>query len=541
VKLLLLLAAAALATAQPRAPQQESIRKEDLKADLYFLASDAMRGRLTGSPEYSLAAQWIESRFRRLGLTPAGEAGAYFQPFDLVLSRLAGGNRLDISANSSSQHAALLLEDFYPLIFSAGAHARGEVAFCGFGVLAPAYSWDDYRGDAVRGRIALVLDGDPGAADPKSPFDGLVTSEYSNALRKALWAQERGAIGVLFVNSAQRSFAAAARAYWPEKPPHLERYTLATYASRIRIPAAQISPALAEEITGRALADLSREAEKSGGVTARPAAPVLVDLHAELHKTTIADRNVLALIEGSDPKLKDETVIVSAHYDHNGATAEQIFNGADDNGSGTVALLEIAEAYALAAAQGQRPRRTVLFAAWGSEERCCGPLLGAWHWVEHPLRPLDRTVAVLNMDMIGRSEEVPEGGGSRFNGLKVQTAESNAGSLNLLGYSYSPDLSAAVDAANRVVDLRLLRRYDNNRSNLLRRSDQWPFLQRGVPALFFHTGLHPDYHTQYDRPEKIDYAKMERIARLVHQTSWDLATKDARPKMLPRREIPPPE
>jgi len=110
--------------------------------------------------------------------------------------------------------------------------------------------------------------------------------------------------------------------------------------------------------------------------------------------------------------------------------------------------------------------------------------------------------------------------------------------MNLLGYSFSPDLSAAVDEANRTIDLRILRRYDNNRSNLLRRSDQWPFLQRGVAALFFHTGLHPDYHTMYDRPEKIDYAKLERIARLVHQTSWDLANRKTRPRMLDPRPIP---
>ncbi|MBL8234040.1 MAG: M28 family peptidase, partial [Bryobacterales bacterium] len=155
--------------------------------------------------------------------------------------------------------------------------------------------------------------------------------------------------------------------------------------------------------------------------------------------------------------------------------------------------------------------------------------------------PHDKTVASLNMDMIGRSEEVPEGGGSRFNGLKQQTAASNAGSVNILGWSYSPDLSRMVDAANRNIDLRVLRRYDNNRSNLLRRSDQWPFLQRGVPSLFIHTGLHPDYHTQYDRPERIDYAKVERIARLVYQLSWDLANAATRPLYLERRQIPDPE
>ena len=134
------------------------------------------------------------------------------------------------------------------------------------------------------------------------------------------------------------------------------------------------------------------------------------------------------------------------------------------------------------------------------------------------------------MDMIGRNEEIPVGGGARFGGLEVQTAESNSNALNLMAFSKVPDITAAVERANGGIGLELKKRYDNNSSNLLRRSDQWPFLQRGVPAMGFITGLHPDYHTQYDRPEKINYVKMEKIARLVHQVSWDIANADARPK-----------
>ena len=151
--------------------------------------------------------------------------------------------------------------------------------------------------------------------------------------------------------------------------------------------------------------------------------------------------------------------------------------------------------------------------------------------MERPLRPLDKTVAVLNMDMIGRNMEVPVGGGRRFNGLEVQSAESNSNSVNIIGHSRSPALStAAVKRANTGVGLVLKMDLDNNASNLLRRSNQWPFLQRGVPAIWFHTGLHPDYHTANDRPEKINYDKMEKIARLVHQVSWDLAQQPARPR-----------
>ena len=155
----------------------------------------------------------------------------------------------------------------------------------------------------------------------------------------------------------------------------------------------------------------------------------------------------------------------------------------------------------------------------------------------HKFSGVQSIAAVLNMDMIGRNEEIPIGGGARFAGLEVQTAESNSNALNLMAFSKVPDITAVVEKANGGIGLELKKRYDNNSSNLLRRSDQWPFLQRGVPAMGFITGLHPDYHTQYDRPEKINYVKMEKIARLVHQVSWDIANADAKPKPPSTRPI----
>src|SRR5262249_48325929 len=167
-------------------------------------------------------------------------------------------------------------------------------------------------------------------------------------------------------------------------------------------------------------------------------------------------------------------------------------------------------------------------AAFNSEER---GLLGSWAFTERPPVPLDRIVAVLNMDMIGRDEEVPEGGGPRFRGLPVQSAESNHDAVNLLGYSRSTLLTQTIERANAPFGLKPKKVLDNTAPTLLRRSDQWPFLQRGVPAVFVHTGLHPDYHTTGDRPERINYPKMERIARLVHQASWDLANQPDRPRL----------
>jgi Zn-dependent M28 family amino/carboxypeptidase len=235
------------------------------------------------------------------------------------------------------------------------------------------------------------------------------------------------------------------------------------------------------------------------------------------------------MVQGSDPTLRDEVVIIGAHHDHNGADGETVFNGADDDGSGTVGVLAVAAAYARAAEEGRRPRRSVLFAIWDAAER---GLLGAWYYTVRPLFPLPSTAANLHLDMIGRHQEVPaDGGGGRFNGLEPQTAESNSNAINILGYSRTPELAAAVEAANAETALTLRFRYDNNESNLLRRSDHWPFLQNGVPAVWFHTGLHPDYHTPDDDADRIEYEKMTRVVRLVHQTSWDLANADGRPSL----------
>jgi Zn-dependent M28 family amino/carboxypeptidase len=306
---------------------------------------------------------------------------------------------------------------------------------------------------------------------------------------------------------------------------------LAVSADRVRIPAVEISAALASTLlqgTGRSLDEIARESESPRGRRPFPIPNVRIDVSTSVQRVPVPDRNVVAGMAGSDPQLREEWIILGAHLDHEGADGTRTFAGADDNGSGTVALLEIAEAYAEAARGGQRPRRSVLFAFWNSEER---GLLGSWAYTEQPLVPLDRTVAVLNIDMVGRNEEVPANGGSRFQGLPPQSARSNEDAVNVLGYSYAPELAEEVVRANASFRLDVRQRYDNVAATLLSRSDQWPFLLQGVPAVWFFSGLHTDYHTPADRPEKINYAKLTRIARLIHQTSWALAQQARRPRL----------
>ncbi len=530
-----LIPAACAPAAEPEVvPGLDSIRQADLQADLYFLASDAMNGRAAASRDVAVTSAFIKARFQRLGLTPAGPEGSYFQPFDMVHAELGeGDNSLVIDGvDTGGPGRRTIGQDYYTLNFSASASGSGELVYAGFGIVEPRLGYDDYRGGNVDGKIVLVLDGEPGVDDPDSPFDGLVTAEQARDWRKALAAQEKGAAGILFVRDVHNrpdddDYQDAAESYWSRGP----RYTLGTWMDRIEIPAARISAALAGRLvagSGQTLEELAAAAEGAEGHGALPLDGVDVQINASVERTPVAARNVLAMVEGSDPELADEVVIICAHFDHSGATEDGVYNGADDDGSGTVALLELAEAYALAAAQGEGPRRTVLFAAWDAEER---GLLGAWYYTEAPSFPLGSTVAVLNMDMIGRNEEVPEDGGGRFRGLEPQTAESNANAINIMGYSHSADLRTEVEEANADIGLELKFRYDNNLSNLLRRSDHWPFLQVGVPASFFHTGLHPDYHRFTDTPDRINYPKMEKIARLVYVTSRNLANDEGRPAL----------
>jgi hypothetical protein len=517
------------------APGNDVITTSKMRADLEFLSGDALRGRLTNTPENAIALEWMKSRFQWLGLKSMGPDGSFFQPNALSIGVLNDGNDLSVTRGGSTAHYTITT-GFYPLRFSGSGSASGDLVFAHFGISATPLGYDDLAGD-VRGKILLVLDHEPGEDDSTSAFDGVVTSEYTNPLKKALSAQARGAAAVLFVSDVHnhqntQAFDAASRGYWPAQPPRLLPYTLAAWADKLTIPVGQISIPLADSLvraTGKSLLELARASETRRGTPSLGIPDTRITVTAAVERKTILDRNVLAAIEGSDARLKNEWIVISAHPDHNGAIGDSVFHGADDNGSGAVALLAVAEAYARAAASGKRPKRSVMFAAFNSEER--GPLMGSWGYVESPAVPLAQTVAMINMDMIGRNEEVPQNGGARFRGLPVQTGESNKNSVTLLGWSKSSGLTGAVERANARYGLTLKKNYDNNVSQLLRRSDSWPFLQHDVPAIWFHTGLHPDYHLVSDVADRINYEKMERIARLVHQLSWDLANAAGRPAL----------
>ena len=231
---------------EPAAPCNESIRQQDLKADLFFLAGDAFQGRLTGTAGNTMAAEFIASRFERLGLERMGKDRSYFQPFLLSTASLGPSNKLEVKLYGIGTLRFRAGQDFVPLQISPSVELQDRLVFAGFGISAPERGHDDYRNADVRGVVVLVLAHEPGENDPKSPFDGLVMSEASNLLRKVLRAQEKGASGVLIVADVHNhpepeNFEALARGFWPEKPPRIPQYTLQDWAERVRIPAAMIS------------------------------------------------------------------------------------------------------------------------------------------------------------------------------------------------------------------------------------------------------------------------------------------------------------
>ena len=516
-------------------PSVEGITASDLKSDVYFLASDEMGGRATSTVHNQIASRYLAHRFERLSLNPAGEDGSYFQYFDLVQSDLSEPNRFEIlSQGSSVPTVGQLKDDFYPSPLSASGKVFAPVVFAGYGISAPELHYDDYAGIDVRHKIVLILEHEPGELDPKSPFDGLVSSDYGRARYKLLNAQRHGAVAVILVedienHNSDEKFSRRMQSAWPKDKSKAPLY-LKVWTDSIEIPAVHISQKMAShffEKTPISLGALQRQIDQEYRTKSFRLPKVQAYFETKLTQREGRSRNVLASLPGSDPELGKQLVIIGAHLDHVSGKDGTIYNGADDDASGIAGLLEIAEAFSVSP---ERPKRSILFAAWNAEER---GLLGSYYYTVHPSFPLDQTKLMLQMDMIGRNEEIPDSDNHRFRGLEEQSAEENSNSLNVLGYSRSKDVHRLVEDSNRWIGLSLKFRYDNHSLDLLRRSDHWPFLNRGIPAAFFHTGLHPDYHRSTDTADKINYEKMEKIVRLVFMSAWTAANAAHPPRAQP--------
>ncbi len=493
---------------QPAAPKPGSfsaeIKADDVRAQVGFLASEALEGRLTGTPGAQKAAQFVADYFKAISLQPLPGAKDFFQPFEF-----SSGVRVLTNQNSATLHAAAapatlaLDKDFRPLAFTANGTAEGEVVFAGYGISVPGKlgaGYDSYAGLDVSNKVVLVLRYVPEEAEPKRRQE---LNRYAGLRYKALIARNRGAKALLVVTGPTSP-----------NPGELARLTYETGASHSGIVCASISGDVAAKLFAAAGKDLKKtqaalDKEDPHAEGAFALKGVSVKLTAAVEHVKKSDRNVLAHIP---PVGTQEYVIVGAHYDHlgHGETGGfarkdeegKVHPGADDNASGTAALLELAGALA-DESQRTNPvafRRGILFAAWSGEEV---GLIGSSHFAEKPPLPLSNVVAYVNFDMVGRL---------RDNKLVLQ------------GIGSSPAWRKLIEKRNVAAGFNLTLQEDPYLP-----TDTTPFYPKNVPVIAFFTGSHEEYHRPADKPDTLNYDGLERIAKFARVLVADLATGAERP------------
>lgn len=462
--------------------------------DIKALTAPSMEGRGDGTKGLSRAAHLIEERFKSLGLDPAGTR-SYLQPFTLITgAKLKGNNHLRVDNNDLK-----LDRDYVPFSFSSSGSAAASVVFAGYGITASEFGYDDYDGLDVKGKVVLLLRYEPPGFAAKSGNSG--QTQHAQLISKAINARNHGAKAVVLVNGKLGD----------GEEDLLTRFGSVSGPVDSGIILVQVKNVVAEkwfETAGKSLAKLQDQVNNS----TRPASFAFPDslrlaVNVDVETTRATVNNVLAYLPGQT----DEYVIVGAHYDHLGrgnfdslapSQIGQLHPGADDNASGTAGVLELARRFA---PMKGKLHRGILFASFAGEEL---GLLGSAEWVKEPTRPLNKAVAMLNMDMIGRikDEKVYIGGvgtGSTFERVlkAAQAQEKSAFKIE-----YSPGGYSS--------------------------SDHMSFVTQKIPALFFFSGLHSDYHKPSDTWEKINPEDAVRLLDLVQKVSEQLAAAPERPEFI---------
>jgi peptidase M28-like protein len=479
----------------------QQVTVAELKEHISILASDRFAGRGLGHEGNREAETYIAGVLRDGRVLPA--IPNYLQRIDVYSPRLGPGGSLTISDADKPIVELRVGSDFLPQPESSDRHATGPLLFVQHGVSAPAQGHDDYGNLDAQGAVVLALDGAPEALLRSSQLSPDDKADVATLDRKIDDARAHGAAGLIVI----RSYVGNAEGLWPS------RTSVRSAAYRLYAPMRD---------KPLAVAVVSERATKPVRDTLKERRPLTATLNPDIIAEPVGMDNILGMVEGGQSAA--EMVVVGAHLDHDGIDeAGRIYNGADDNASGTAAVLAMASAFTRAAARGTRPARTVVFALWNGEEKGS---LGAEFYVAHP-EPARRIVANVNLDMVGRDEDIPDPDDPRYRGFARTRAAENTNVVHLLGYSYAPDLARAADAANDAIHLTVKQDYDRDSQGLVRRSDNWPFLQHGIPAVFLTTGLHPDYHTPSDDTARIDFVKLERITELAARLVWLAANADA--------------
>jgi Peptidase family M28/PDZ domain/PA domain len=484
----LILAAAALAATATIDP---NLYLNDIK----FLASPELRGRNTGSPELEKAAAFVERNYRQVGIKPIGKN--YLQPFPVTTDAALGKtNRFQFTENSHSVTLQFPGE-FVPFNFSETGPMAGAVVFAGYGITAPEYSYDDYAGLDVKGKIVLVLRHEPQESDPKSVFEGKTLTQHAQFAAKATNAKLHGAVGVILISD---------RANHPGADDELEKFGVSVGPTNARIPFVQVKEARVEKWfsdAGKSLEKIQTDIDKD----LKPQSfafpdTIRVTANLDIQRAVKTVHNVVAYLPGET----DEYVIIGAHYDHLGLGGQHslapsltgtVHPGADDNASGTAGVMELARFFA----KQPKQKRGILFLNFAGEEQ---GLLGSAYYADHPLLPLAKAVTMINLDMIGRMRD-----------NKLYLGGSASGS------SLKDTLEKIIPTSGLKVD------YSGGTSE--GSSDHTSFTSHQVPALFFFSGLHGDYHKPSDTWDKIDAPAAAKLLGMVAEVAQTLRDSPERP------------
>lgn len=471
------------------------VNGDKLLDDIRYLTSAPLGGRNSGSPGLQKAAEYIAANFASAGVKPPPGLTGFRQEFPVTVGAgLKLGSRLAVITGGAS-HVLDLHTDYEPFAFSSSQTVRGTVVFAGYGISACEYGYDDYASLDVRGKIVVIFRHEPQEYEASSPFEGRVYTEHSQTFRKMLTAKAHGAAAVLLVNDMATHSG----------PDNLEKLTALPSPGSAGLPFVGIRSGIVEEWfhkAGRDFAETQAEIDKS----LEPQSFEVPGLEVEIHTEVVNEQRTVANVVGFIPGQTSEYIIIGAHYDHLGngeqfslasENAGAMHPGADDNASGTAAVLAIARWF------GAQPpmRRGILLVTFAGEEV---GLLGSTWFTQNPPLPLRDAVAMINMDMIGRIREK---------------------SLTVGGLDTGTGLRAKVEAAGKGFPFEL----QTGSQAVYGSSDHTSFTAHGIPALFFFTGLHADYHRPTDTADKIDRKSTPLIADLVADIATTLAEAPDRP------------
>jgi len=510
-----------------------AIRADDMKFDLQFLGSSEFKGRNMPSTELEIASRYIAQTARRIGLKALMPDGSYYQELPLEITRVS-----EAASSITVRGAGATVTLHTPVGFGvrgrtvAPGAASGGLVFLGLGANAPALGWDDFAGLDLQGKVVVFLDAQLPASHP------LRQAENRAALaQRATLARQKGAVAILTIIPSEReaTLAKGGTAFLNvERGRVLDIETgipgTASPAAAVQqgrtvllngVPVTQSAPVnsalfaidlrhgAAAALLGVSRTEIDQmfdRAAQGQRVPSREVAGRVADIAVSMDVRRGSARNVVAWLEGTDPVLKGEYIVLGSHHDGIGYREDAVFAGADDNISGVVAMFAIGKALTI-----ERPKRSVIFVWHTGEEK---GLLGAYYFVQHCPVPAQKISANLDLDMLSRNDP---------------------NSIYLIGSNkVSMELDKAIHDANaRFTKLTLDYKYQepSHPDRFFFRSDQYPYIRYGIPGVWFFCGTTEDYHQPTDTDDRVDYAKMERVTKLVYYTAMDVGNKPAMLKL----------